>query len=35
MSGPSRRLLLGAVAGALLAASAGAQAADKVTLRTN
>ena len=35
MSGPSRRLLMGAVAAALLAGSAAAQAADKVTLRTN
>ena len=36
MSGPSRRLLLGALAGtALLAGTAVAQAADKVTLRTN
>ena len=35
MSGPSRRLLLGAVAAAILAGPAAAQAADKVTLRTN
>lgn len=35
MSGPSRRLLLGAVATALIAGSVAAQAADKVTLRTN
>ena len=35
MSGPSRRILLGAVAAAMLAGSVAAQAADKVTLRTN
>ena len=36
MSGPSRRLLLGALVGtALLAGTVAAQAADKVTLRTN
>jgi NitT/TauT family transport system substrate-binding protein len=36
MSGPSRRLLLGALAGtALLAGTVAAQAADEVTLRTN
>jgi NitT/TauT family transport system substrate-binding protein len=35
MSGPSRRLLLGAIAAAVLAGSVAAQAADKVTLRTN
>ena len=35
MSGPSRRILLGAVAAAMLAGPVAAQAADKVTLRTN
>ena len=35
MSGPSRRILLGAVAVAMLAGPVAAQAADKVTLRTN
>ena len=35
MSGPSRRILLGALAAAMLAGPVAAQAADKVTLRTN